>query len=118
MARYQILIADPILAQGPVWPEGMRLVGQLERGDAGTHWWLMDDPAAPEETEGRQVELRLRRGDDGAPEVAGRRVIVTHLVPQDDGGLMPCCGLSPFDAPRFDKITEDKDEVTCGGEVP
>lgn len=116
MARYQIPIADPLLQMGLQWPEGMKLVEQLERGEAGTHWHLMDDPQAPAEMEGRQVELKLRRGDDGSPEVAERRVIVTHLCPQDDdGGLMPCCELSPFEAPRFDKITEDKGLVTCGG---
>lgn len=29
---------------------------------------------------------------------------VTHLCPQiDDGGLMPCCGLTPFEVPRTDR---------------
>jgi hypothetical protein len=115
MTRYRILIADPLLAYKPQWPQGCSLVEQLGPGEAGTHWWLFEDPGAPAEMEGRQVELKLRRGEDGSPQVAERRVIVTHLMPQDDSGVMPCCGLSAFSAPRFDSLTEDKEQVTCGG---
>lgn len=116
MSRYQILIADPLLAMKPQWPAGCALVERLEAGEAGTHWWSFEDPTAPEDLEGQQVELKLCRGEDGSPQVSQRRVIVTHLCPPDGGdGLMPCCGLSPFDAPRFDKLSEDKEAVTCGG---
>lgn len=116
MPRYRILIADPLLQMGPQWPEGCSLVEQQEPGTAGTHWWSFEDPEAPEDLEGREVELKLRRGEDGSAQVAERRLIVTHLCPPDGGdGLMPCCGLSPFEAARFDKITEDKELVTCGG---
>ena len=117
MARYRILIADPLLAHKPQWPEGCALVEQLERGDAGTHWWAFEDPAAPEGLEGKDVALRLSRGEDGEPVIAERHAIVTHLCPQDDGGLLPCCGMTPFEVPRSDKITEDKGLVTCGGDA-
>lgn len=37
-----------------------------------------------------------------------------HRCPPDGGGgLMPCCGLTPFEAPRTDRITKDKEQVTC-----
>lgn len=115
MTRYQVLIADPLLGMGLQWPDGMRLAGQLGPGGAGTHWHLMEDPEAPGELEGKRVELTLRRDEDGRAQVAERRVIVTHLCPQDDGGLMPCCGLPALKAPRSDTVTGDTAAVTCGG---
>jgi hypothetical protein len=115
MARYRILIADRLLAMKPQWPEGCSLVERREQGTAGTHWWTFDDPGAPEDLEGREVELKLRRGEDGSAQIAERRAIVTHLCPPDGTGEMPCCGLPPFDVPRSDRITEDKELVTCGG---
>ena len=39
---------------------------------------------------------------------------VTHQCPPDDGGgLMPCCGLSPFEVPRTDRTTLHPALVTC-----
>jgi hypothetical protein len=39
----------------------------------------------------------------------------THQCPSDNGGgVMPCCGLSPFEVPRTDRITLDPALVTCG----
>ena len=113
-ARYRVLIADPLLKMGLQWPPGVKLAEQLERGETGTHWWLLDDPDAPEDLEGRQVELVLRRGEDGAPVIAERRVAVTHQCPPEDG-LMPCCGRTMDEAGRWDRMAEDKELVTCGG---
>jgi hypothetical protein len=121
MTRYRILIADPLLQMGPQWPEGCSLVEQQEPGTAGTHWWSFEDPEAPEGLEGREVELKLERGPAGengepaAPLIASRRLIVTHLYPVDDSGEMPCCGVPAWEKPGADKITEDKELVTCGG---
>jgi hypothetical protein len=123
MSRYQILIPDEYLQMGLQWPPGTKLVEQLERGTAGTHWYLFDDPDAPGDLEGKQVELRLERGrksedepeGDNTPRVAWRRVIVTHLVPQDDSGEMACCGVPAWEVPRSDRITANKDLVSCGG---
>jgi hypothetical protein len=115
MSRYRILIADPLLAMKPQWPEGCSLAERQEPGTAGTHWWSFDDPGAPDDLEGRDVEIKLCRGEDGSPQITGRRAIVTHLCPPDGTGEMPCCGLPPFEAPQADKITEDKELVTCGG---
>ena len=115
MSRYQILIADPLLNMGLQFPEGVFLAGQLEQGPAGMHWHLLDDPGAPAELEGRQVELTLRRVD-GKPVIASRRVILTHLVPEGDDGQMPCCGQPVLGMPHADRITTEPDLVTCGGE--
>jgi hypothetical protein len=122
MTRYQILIPDTLLDKGLQWPPGASLVEQLECGTAGTHWWLFEDPEAPEDLEGKQVELKLERGPAGddpdaspVPRIASRRAIVTHLVPQDDSGLMACCGVPAWEVSRSDRITADKELVTCGG---
>ena len=115
MARYRVLIADPLLKMGLQWPPGVTLAEQQERGQTGTHWWVLDDPGAPEALEGREVSLTLRRDDDGNPVIADRHAIVTHLVPQDDSGEMPCCGVAGWEKPPTDRITEDKESVTCGG---
>lgn len=39
---------------------------------------------------------------------------VTHACPPGDEMFMPCCGLTPFDASRQDRITLDLSLVTCG----
>jgi hypothetical protein len=41
------------------------------------------------------------------------RAEVTHRCPLVDGGLMPCCGLTPFEVPCTDRITENPALVTC-----
>jgi hypothetical protein len=121
MARYRILIADPLLAHRPQWPPGCALVERGEPGTAGTHWWTFEDPEAPGDLEGRQVEIRLERDPasdpDGppVPRIASRRLIVTHLYPADDSGEMPCCGVPAWEKPGADGITDDKEAVTCGG---
>ena len=40
---------------------------------------------------------------------------VTHECPPDGaGGVMSCCGLTPFDVPRSDRMTLNPALVTCG----
>jgi hypothetical protein len=39
-----------------------------------------------------------------------------HACPPDGSRVTPCCGESPFDLPRTDRITEDPAQVTCDGE--
>jgi hypothetical protein len=39
---------------------------------------------------------------------------VCHQAPREgDGGLMPCCGLTPFEAPKTDRMTLEPLQVTC-----
>lgn len=36
-----------------------------------------------------------------------------HGCPPDGSGLTPCCGRTPFELPRTDRMTTDPTEVTC-----
>ena len=116
MTRYLVQIADPLLTLNPQWPPRVHLVEQRDPGEAGTHWHLLDDPDAPEGLEGKRVAITMRRDGDGNPVIAERHVIMTHLIPPE-GGVMPCCGLTPFEVPRSDRMTEDPALVTCGSLV-
>ncbi len=49
-------------------------------------------------------------------EVRGAEEIV-HACPLSDGGLMPCCGLTPFEVPGWHRMTLDPELVTCGKPV-
>lgn len=40
---------------------------------------------------------------------------VTHSCPPQGQFLMPCCGLTPYEVSRWDRITLDPALVTCGG---
>ena len=42
---------------------------------------------------------------------------VTHLCPPEGSGTFPCCGLTPFEAPRTDRMTLDPSLVTCRAET-
>ena len=39
----------------------------------------------------------------------------THAAPVGDLADCPCCGRSPFELPRTDRLTSDDTEVTCTG---
>ena len=41
-----------------------------------------------------------------------RRLNVVHLCPPDGSGLMPCCGLTPFER-MTDRMTTEPALVTC-----
>lgn len=38
---------------------------------------------------------------------------VIHLCPPGDGAEMPCCGRTPFEVSRDDRMTTDLSLVTC-----
>lgn len=38
-----------------------------------------------------------------------------HACPPDGSGIMPCCGRTPFEVPRTDRMTSDPALVTCTG---
>lgn len=41
---------------------------------------------------------------------------IVHACPPDGGGgLMPCCGRTPFEVPRTDRMTVQGELVTCKG---
>lgn len=38
-----------------------------------------------------------------------------HAIPPEGSGLMPCCGLTPFEADRGDQMTAEPTLITCPG---
>lgn len=40
---------------------------------------------------------------------------VTHACPPTGSGVMPCCERTPFEVPRWHRMTLDPDLVTCDG---
>lgn len=42
---------------------------------------------------------------------------VTHACPPVGSGVTPCCGRTPFELPRDDKMTLDPGLVTCRSAV-
>jgi len=38
---------------------------------------------------------------------------VVHRCPPGDSALTPCCGKSPFELPRTDRLTVHDEQVTC-----
>jgi hypothetical protein len=51
--------------------------------------------------------------------VAGGAVVpqtaetAVHACPPGDTGIMPCCGKTPFEVPRSDRMATDPGLVTC-----
>jgi hypothetical protein len=41
------------------------------------------------------------------------RSVVHACPPEGAGGLMPCCGRTPFEVPRWHRMTAEDDRVTC-----
>lgn len=41
------------------------------------------------------------------------RIEVVHRCPVGDSGVTPCCNLTPFELPRYHRLTEDPALVTC-----
>lgn len=73
----------------------------------------------------RNYELALRLGighvfglDDAGPRAAPAPGEVVHACPPDGGQRTPCCGETPFDLPRTDRVTDDPALVTCGKPQP
>jgi hypothetical protein len=59
----------------------------------------------------------LRETEPGAHRLGEQVSIITetvHLCPADGGRVMPCCGQTPFDVARTDRMTLDEALVTCG----
>ena len=63
-ARYYVRVADGLTETRQVpWPEGLRPVRQAggKSTPPGWHWHLFEDDGAPEELDGKRVELTLAR---------------------------------------------------------
>jgi hypothetical protein len=60
----------------------------------------------------------LALSPEGRQAAVGRHLLgpeVTHQCPPEGGGLMPCCGQTPFEVARSDRMTLDESLVTCKG---
>jgi hypothetical protein len=75
--RYYVQVADELMERQIPWPEGLRPVEREESTVPGSHWHLFEDDGAPEELEGRRVELTLaRRGrETGMIVIVNRKVL-------------------------------------------
>lgn len=63
------------------------------------------------------VVTELRRAAAEARAVTGYQREVVHGCPPDGSGLTPCCGRTPFELPRGDRISSEA-PVTCTGVRP
>lgn len=61
----------------------------------------------------KQIAEALRDAGLIARETTQEREL-THLVPPTGQHITPCCGRSPFDLPRWHRMTLNVDDVTCG----
>jgi hypothetical protein len=60
-ARYWTLITDELMGAAPQWPPMLRPV---ERGGyefPGLRWWLIEDDDAPDDLDGKEVDVTLIR---------------------------------------------------------
>lgn len=59
---------------------------------------------------------QLRSGwgtwEDRVRELGGE-IEITHACPPGDAGLTPCCGRTPFELPRTDRMTLEAHLVNC-----
>ena len=87
-----------------VGPPGVFTPNQLREYQDSVTWWL--DHNAP------GVKALVVIGEDG--QIVRQETEVVHQAPADGGGgLMPCCGKTPFDVPGTDRMTADPALVTC-----
>jgi hypothetical protein len=74
-ARYWVLATRELLHAGPRWEDaGLRQVGFGGWQDRHTRWVLIEDPGAPPELDGKEVELTFSL-IDGKPQIADRQIV-------------------------------------------
>jgi hypothetical protein len=77
-ARYWVLVSDELMASLPLWLDGFRPVKEGNVETPGMTWHLFEDDDAPEELEGKRVEVTISRstGSLGSPpKITGRQVV-------------------------------------------
>lgn len=78
-ARYWVQASDELMSTRQIpWPEGLRPVGGPGVSEfRGSRWHLFEDDGAPEDLEGKKVELTLaRRGrETGITVIVERKVL-------------------------------------------
>jgi hypothetical protein len=77
-ARYWVLVSDELMGSLPLGLDGFRPVQEGDADGFGAHWHLFEDDSAPEELEGKRVEVVISR-DTGSlgsrPKITERRVV-------------------------------------------
>jgi hypothetical protein len=64
-------------------------------------------------------ERRMANGEESAvvdrvaAETPPAETETVHACPPDGSGLTPCCGRTPFELPRTDRISSEADAITC-----
>ena len=79
-------------------------------GGVGAEYISVRDP----HQDGRSVIYRRFSWSPTEPH-AGEIQAVMHACPVGDDWQTPCCGKTPFDLPRRDKLALDGGVVTCNG---
>jgi hypothetical protein len=64
-------------------------------------------PQEPAHAPGGSADAGMRPEPPREPEAR------VHAYPRHGSGLTPCCGRTPFELPRDDRMTEDPARVTC-----
>lgn len=102
-------VADAVLAVLPAPPidEGA--------GPSGPPWYLAQDVWMALSGDSNAFSAWAHCEDDGVHAWFSVSVskCVTHASPVDGGGVTPCCGVTPFELPKWDRITLDPSLVTC-----
>ena len=77
VTRYWVLVSQPLL-DDPATPwadAGLRLAEQGPWEHPGVRWCLFEDEEAPEELDGKKVDLTFERDADGKTRITERRVV-------------------------------------------
>lgn len=90
---------------GPEELDGLAALAEELRAAGATAMLVLSDDAS----------LALL-DDEQLLRVGLTRVATTHRVPPGDSNVMPCCGRTPFEVPREERVTGDNDLVTCQGD--
>lgn len=113
-----VFVAKALRDQAAVWREAAETLRRLaaEAPHAET-----PDEAPPREPHPTEADLRhalavldrFHGRDTDGPAVPE----TVHACPPDGSGLTPCCGRTPFELPRTDRISSEPAAVTCAPAV-
>lgn len=76
--RYWVLVSDELMASLPLWLDGFRPVKEGNVEYPGMTWHLFEDDDAPEELEGKRVEVIISRdtaSPGSPPKITERQVV-------------------------------------------
>ena len=78
--RYWVLVSDELMVSLPLWLDGFRPVKEGNVESPGMTWHLFEDDGAPEDLDGKKVEVIISRdtGSPGsAPKITERRLVTS-----------------------------------------